>query len=142
MYALLEKAHMNSEKGIVPMFPVWLSPTQVRIIPVTGKHMEYAEKIAGELKCRVDIDDREETVGKKIRDAGKEWIPYVAVVGDEEVRDDNITVTVRSESSPNKPANIKMTVGELNERISNEVSGFPFKRHPLSVKLSARPKFV
>jgi threonyl-tRNA synthetase len=142
IYALLEKAHMNSEKGIVPMFPVWLSPTQVRIIPVAEKHQEYAEKVAKELNFRVDIDDREETVGKKIRDAGKEWIPYVAVVGDEEVAGDNLTVTVRSESSPNKPTNIKMTIGELNGRISDEVSGYPFKRHPLSVKLSARPKFV
>ncbi len=142
IYALLEKAHMNSEKGIVPMFPVWLSPTQVRIIPVAEKHQEYAEKVARELNWRVDIDDREETVGKKIRDAGKEWIPYVAVVGDEEVAGDNLTVTVRSESSPNKPSNIKLTVGELNGRISDEVSGYPFKRHPLSVKLSARPKFV
>ncbi|MCZ7396198.1 MAG: His/Gly/Thr/Pro-type tRNA ligase C-terminal domain-containing protein, partial [Candidatus Methanoperedens sp.] len=142
MYALLEKAYMNSEKGIVPMFPVWLSPTQVRIIPVTEKHMEYAEKVAGELNWRVDIDDREETVGKKIREAGKEWVPYVAVVGDEEVKDNNITVTVRSESLPNKPANVMMSVLELNERISNEVSGFPFKTNPLAVKLSARPKFV
>ncbi|VVB95786.1 Threonine--tRNA ligase [uncultured archaeon] len=142
IYALLEKAHMNSEKGIVPMFPVWLSPTQVRVIPVAEKHFEYAEKVAEELNWRVDIDDREETVGKKIRDAGKEWIPYVAVVGDEEVAGGNLTVTVRSESSPNKPSNIKMTTVELNKRISDEVSGFPFKRHPLSVKLSARPKFV
>ncbi len=142
IYALLEKAHMNSEKGIVPMFPVWLSPTQVRVIPVTDKHMEYAEKVAGELNCRVDIDDREETVGKKIRDAGKEWIPYVAVVGDEEVSGGSITVTVRSESQPNKPANIKMTAVELNERISNECSGFPFKGLPLAARLSARPKFV
>lgn len=142
IYALLEKAHMNSEKGKVPMFPVWLSPTQVRVIPVTDKHMEYAEKVAGELNYRVDIDDREETVGKKIRDAGKEWIPYVAVVGDEEVSGGNITVTVRGESQPNKPANVKMTVAELNERISNECSGFPFKGLPLAVRLSARPKFV
>lgn len=142
IYALLEKAHMNSEKGIVPMFPVWLSPTQVRVIPVTDKHMEYAEKVAGELNCRVDIDDREETVGKKIRDAGKEWIPYVAVVGDEEVSGGSITVTVRSESQPNKPANVKMTVAELNKKISNESSGFPFKGLPLAVRLSARPKFV
>ncbi len=142
MYALLEKAHMNSEKGKVPMFPVWLSPTQVRIIPVAEKHFEYAEKVAQELNWRVDIDDREETVGKKIRDAGKEWIPYVAVVGDEEVAGDNLTVTVRGESSPSKPSNTKMTIGELNERISDEVSEFPFKRHPLSVKLSARPRFV
>lgn len=142
IYALLEKANMNSEKGIVPMFPVWLSPTQVRVIPVAEKHMEYAEKVAGELNCRVDIDDREETVGKKIRDAGKDWIPYVAVVGDEELNSGNITVTVRSESLPNKPLNVKMSILELNERISKEISGFPFKKHPLAVKLTARPKFV
>ncbi|MCX9082604.1 MAG: threonine--tRNA ligase [Candidatus Methanoperedens sp.] len=142
IYALLEKANMNSEKGIVPMFPVWLSPTQARVIPVAEKHMEYAEKVAGELNCRVDIDDREETVGKKIRDAGKDWIPYVAVVGDEELNSGNVTVTVRSESRPNKPLNVKMSIAELKERISKEISGFPFKRHPLAVKLTARPKFV
>lgn len=142
IYALLEKAHMNSEKGIVPMFPVWLSPTQVRIIPVAEKHTEYAEKVASELNWRVDIDDREETVGKKIRDAGKDWIPYVAVVGDEEVSKNNLSVTVRSESLPDKPVNVKMSVQELNDRISNEVSGFPFKRHPLAARLSARPRFV
>jgi len=142
IYALLEKANMNSEKGIVPMFPVWLSPTQVRVIPVAEKHMGYAEKVAEVLHGRVDIDDREETVGKKIRDAGKDWIPYVAVVGDEEVLGGNLSVTVRSESAPNKPANVKMSIEELNERISKEVAGFPFKRHPLSVKLSARPRFV
>ena len=112
------------------------------MIPITDKHMEYAQKVAGELNCRVDIDDREETVGKKIREAGKEWIPYVAVVGDEEVTSGNITVTVRSESLPNKPANVKMSINELNERISKEISGFPFKTHPLAVKLSVRPRFV
>ncbi|MCX9012679.1 MAG: threonine--tRNA ligase [Candidatus Methanoperedens sp.] len=142
MYGLLEKAHMNSEKGIIPMFPVWLSPTQVRVIPVADKHMEYAEKVAGGLNARVDIDDREETVSKKIRDAGKEWVPYVAVVGDEEVESGTITVTVRSESQPNKPANVKMTVQELDERISEEISDYPFKGLPLAVRLSARPKFV
>jgi threonyl-tRNA synthetase len=142
IYALLEKANMNSEKGFVPMFPVWLSPTQVRVIPVAQMHMGFAEKVAQEINGRVDIDDREETVGKKVRDAGKDWIPYVAVVGDEEVNSGNISVTVRSESAPNKPANVKMSIQELNERISKEVAGFPFKRHPLSVKLSARPGFV
>lgn len=142
IYALLEKAQMNSEKGMVPMFPVWLSPTQVRVIPVTGDHQQYAEKVAGELNCRVDVDDREETVGKKIRDAGKEWIPYVVVVGDEEVKNNDLTVTVRSESKPNKPAKVKMAVPELNDRISGEISSFPYKGLPLPGLLSARPRFV
>lgn len=142
MYALLEKSHMNSEKGILPMFPVWLSPTQVRIIPVTGKNLAYAEKVAEELDCRMDIDDREETVGKKIRDAGKEWIPFVAVVGDEEEKGGYVTVTVRDESLPDNPAKVKMSVVHLNDRISNEVQGYPFKRNPLASHLSARPRFV
>lgn len=142
IYGLLEKAHMDSEKGIVPMLPVWLSPTQVRIIPVTDRHMEYAEKVASQFNCRFDIDEREETMGKKIREAGMEWVPYVVVVGDEEVATGNITVTVRSESKPKKPANIKMTVSELNERIAGELSGYPFKPLPLPVRLSARPRFV
>ena len=142
IYALLEKANMNSEKGIVPMLPVWLSPTQVRVIPVTEKHMEYAQKVAGELNGRVDVDDREETVGKKIRDASKEWVPYIAVVGDEEVKNGGVTVTVRSESQPNKPVNVKMTVLELNERVSKDIAGYPFKNNPLSMNLSARPRFV
>ncbi len=144
IYALLEKAHMNSEKGIVPMLPVWLSPTQVRVIPVTEKHMGYAQDVAGKIEhnCRVDIDDREETVGKKIRDASMEWIPYIVVVGDEEKRDGNITVTVRSESSPTKPAKEKMNEMELSKMISDEISGYPFKRNPLAMKLSERPRFV
>lgn len=142
IYALLEKANMNSEKGIVPMLPVWLSPAQVRIIPVTEKHIEYAQNVSGEMNCRVDIDDRDETVGKKIRDSGKEWVPYVAVIGDEEVKNRNLTVTVRSESLPGRPAITKMTVSELNERIANEISGYPFKRNPLPVRLSERPRFV
>jgi threonyl-tRNA synthetase len=104
--------------------------------------MEYAQKVAGELTCRVDVDDREETVGKKIRDAAKEWVPYIAVVGDEEIKTGGVTVTVRSESKPNKPVNIKMTVLELNERVSKDNEGYPFKRNPLSMILSARPRFV
>ena len=142
IYALLEKVNMNSEKGIVPMLPVWLSPTQVRVIPITEKHMEFAQKVAGELTCRVDVDDREETVGKKIRDAAKEWVPYIAVVGDEEIQTGGVTVTVRSESQPNKPVNVRMTVLELNERVSKDNAGYPFKRNPLSMNLSARPRFV
>ena len=142
IYALLEKANMESEKGIVPMLPVWLSPTQVRVIPVTEKHIEYARKLAGDMSGRVDIDDREETVGKKIRDAAKEWVPYVAVVGDDEVASGGITVTIRSESQPNKPLNVKMTVKELNERVSKDIAGYPFRKNPLSVNLSARPRFV
>lgn len=138
IYALLEKAHMSD----VPMLPVWLSPTQVRVIPISQRHNEFAEKVADELECRVDIDDRDETLGKKIREAGREWIPYVAVVGDEEVDNNYITVTVRPESEQKKPKKVKMSFSELNERIGSETQGMPYRPLPLPKKLSERPKFV
>ncbi|KXS46116.1 MAG: threonyl-tRNA synthetase [Methanohalophilus sp. T328-1] len=142
IYSLLEKASMKAEGGEVPMLPVWLSPTQVRIIPIAERHMEFAEKIASRLQCRADIDDREETVGKKIRNAGQEWVPYVVVVGDRETESGNINVTVREESRPKKPSRVEMSVDELNSRIIAETAGMPQGHLPLAQKLSMRPRFI
>ncbi|WP_462272213.1 threonine--tRNA ligase [Methanohalophilus sp.] len=142
IYSLLEKASMQAEGGEVPMLPVWLSPTQVRIIPIAERHMEFAEEIASRLQCRADIDDREETVGKKIRNAGQEWVPYVIVVGDREAESGNINVTVREESKPKKPSKVEMSVDELNSRIIAETAGMPQGHLPLAQKLSMRPRFI
>ncbi len=144
IYALLEKAHMEMERGKLPMLPVWLSPTQVRVIPVSNRYLDKAIEFAEKLKrynIRVDVDDRDETLGKKIRDAGREWIPYVAVVGEEEVRGNFLTVTIRSESTLKEQKKVKMTVGELAERIKRECEDKPFKPLPLPMLLSKRPSF-
>nr|WP_235619452.1 MULTISPECIES: threonine--tRNA ligase [Methanothrix] len=140
MYALLEKQAMIAANGGLPMLPTWLSPTQVRIIPVAERHHARAMEVAEQLNFRVDVDDRDETVGKKIRDAGREWVPYVAVVGDEELSTGLLTVTVRSESTSNQK--IKMSVEELRARLQSETAGRPWRRLPLPVRLSERPKFV
>ena len=142
MYALLEKAARLSEQGKLPMLQTWLSPTQVRIIPVAERHQARAQQIASELGLRTDIDDRDETVGKKIRDAGREWIPYVAVIGDEELASGELTVTVRAESTPKSQAKVKMSPADLKARVSAETAGKPWRRLPLSMLLSERPKFI
>ncbi|KXS42439.1 MAG: threonyl-tRNA synthetase [Methanolobus sp. T82-4] len=142
IYGLLEKEAMKAEAGEVPMLPVWLSPTQVRIIPISEKHMDFALQVADQLDCRVDIDDREDTVGKKVREAGREWVPYVVVVGDKEVETGNINVTLRAESQAKKPKKVEMTAKELNARIQSEVQGMPYKGLPLAKLLSSRPKFL
>jgi threonyl-tRNA synthetase len=142
IYGLLEKNYMLAQAGKVPMLPVWLSPTQVRVIPVADRHREAAEEIALMLGCRVDIDDRDESVGKKIRDAGMEWIPYVAVLGDEEFEKGELTVTIRSESEPKKPKQVKIMPWDLSARIQTETSGLPYKGLALPVLLSTRPKFL
>lgn len=142
MYALLEKAAREAEAGKLPMLKTWLSPTQVRIIPVAERHQARALEIVKDLGFRVDVDDRDETVGKKIRDAGREWVPYVAVIGDEELASGQLTVTVRQESTPKAASKARMSVEELRKRIASETDGKPWRRQPLPVRLSERPKFI
>ncbi|MHC1623334.1 MAG: threonine--tRNA ligase [Candidatus Methanospirareceae archaeon] len=143
IYALLEKSYLDKEEGTMPMLPLWLSPTQLRIIPVAERHLEYIEGILPALNgIRVDVDDRDETVSKKIRDAGREWIPYVAVVGDKEVEKQTLSVTTRGESSKKKQKVEEMNVSELKERIEAGVKDRPYRQLPLSYKLSERAKFA
>ena len=142
MYALLEKAARLSEEGKLPMLQTWLSPTQIRVIPVAERHQARAFEIARELGFRTDVDDRDETVGKKIRDAGREWVPYVAVIGDEELESGQMTVTIRADSSPKNAAKSRMTVEYLRKRVSAETAGKPWRRLAMSMKLSERPKFI
>jgi len=142
MFALLEKAHRVSQEGKVPMLATWISPTQVRVIPVAERHLSRAEEVVKDLGFRTDIDDRDETVGKKIRDAGRDWVPYVVVIGDSELESGKLAVTVRAESEPKKPKKVEMTAEELKSRIAAETAGKPTKRLPLPVKLSERPRFI
>ncbi|MCK4458983.1 MAG: threonine--tRNA ligase, partial [Methanosarcinales archaeon] len=137
IYALLEKAHLTSEAGGVPTLPTWLSPTHVRLIPVADRHIEYAEGVARALSgVRVDIDNREETVGKRIRAAGREWIPYVVVIGDKEVESGVLSVTIRAESGK-----VEETAQELRERVLSEIAGMPYRQINLPVMLSQRAVF-
>lgn len=142
MYALLEKAAREAESGRLPMLKTWLSPTQIRVIPVAERHQAMALEVAKELGFRTDIDDRDETVSKKIRDAGREWIPYVVVIGDDEMASGSLTVTVRADSTPKSPAKAKMSIDDLRKRIADETAGKPWRRLPLAVRLSERPKFI
>ena len=69
-------------------FPLWLSPVQVRVLPVSEKHTAYANEVFAALRAasiRTDVDDANESLGKKIRNAKTEKIPYLLVVGDKEV---------------------------------------------------------
>ncbi|AKM82560.1 TPA: threonine--tRNA ligase [Candidatus Berkelbacteria bacterium] len=77
-------------------FPFWLSPTQITIIPVAEVHNEYAKKVAKELAAfRVEIDSRNESLGKRIREAEIKKTPYTIVLGDKEENDQTITIRTR-----------------------------------------------
>jgi threonyl-tRNA synthetase len=81
-------------------FPTWLSPVQVQVLPVSEKHNEYAKSIFEKLReggIRVEIDESNETLGKKVRDAKMQKIPYLLVVGDKEIESKEVTVESRNE---------------------------------------------
>lgn len=83
-------------------FPLWLSPVQVKVVPITNKHIEYANsvrKILLEAGIRIEVDDRNEKVNAKIRDAELEKVPYILVVGDKEILDHSVSVRKRKEGN-------------------------------------------
>lgn len=136
--AMLEKTAIElNEKS--PMLPTWLSPIQARILTVGESHKEFAEELYEKIKAsniRVDIDDRDESVGKKIRNASKEWIPYIFVVGDKEVESGKFQVTVRETGEK-----VDMTVDELIAEVNEKCEGKPFRRLPLPKDISRRINF-
>ncbi len=80
-------------------FPVWLAPVQVVVIPVSDRQMEYARKIAGSLSAdliKVEVEQRNEKIGRKIRDAEMQKIPYMLIVGEKEVESQTVAVRKRS----------------------------------------------
>ena len=81
-------------------FPTWLAPVQVRILPIADSHKEYAEKLKKEFEeneIRVEIDEREEKIGYKIREAQLQKIPYMLIIGDKEVEANAVGVRSRKD---------------------------------------------
>jgi len=145
LYAMLEKAYRDQKEGRPPMLPLWLSPTQVRIVPVADRFYAEAEKIAEEIaKCgvRVDWDDRPLTMQRKIREAEMEWIPYIVVIGQREVESGVLSVRDRRISGARRGGEIrKMSLEELVSEIKDLTRGKPFKPLSLPMRLSKRPRF-
>jgi len=123
-----------------PMFPIWLSPTQVRVIPISDKHLAYSEDIVAsfkDAKIRADLDDRDESIGKKIALAGKDWVPYIVVVGEKEEETGVLSVTVRKQREK-KEASVEELIHEVNKQVGN----MPRKPLTLPERISRRPKFI
>ena len=139
IFGLLEKAGRMQSEGKVPFLPLWLSPSHVRLVPVSQKFIDACKLLSEDLEtahARVDIDDREESVGKRIRDAEKEWVPYIIVVGDREAADmSKFNVRVRGKGES------EMKSEELKHKILSENSGKPSLPLPLPKMISKRAVF-
>jgi threonyl-tRNA synthetase len=126
--------------GKAPMLPLWLSPTQVRLIPISDKFLDKLEELAKQIAAhniRVDIDDSASTLQKKIREAEQEWVPYIIVVGEKEVESGMLSVRDRELKGQQQ----NLTAEQLITKVSEKIGGKPFKPLPLPMYLSKRPQF-
>lgn len=136
--SLLEKTAIELDEK-APMLPTWLSPIEVRIITVGEDHKDFANELYDKINAeniRVDVDDRDESVGKKIRNAATEWIPYIFVVGDNEKEYGVFSVTVRETGEK-----VDMTVDELIKEVLDKTKGMPYRGLPLPKDISTRINF-
>jgi len=140
IYALLEKAASDSKIGKKPQFPLWLAPTQVRIIPLKEEFYEYCNNLCEMMSTknvRVDIDDRNESIGKRIREAEKEWIQYILVIGEKEASSENLSIRDR------KTGNVRdVSFGDFMNEINQQTLGKPFTGLNQSLHLSKRPQLM
>ena len=140
IYAILEKAAKDSREGRKPQFPLWLAPTQVRVIPLKEEFSKFSDVLADKISSnniRVDIDDRNESIGKRIREAEKEWIRYILVIGEKETNSENLSIRDR------QTGNVRdLSFDDFLTEIHHQTQGKPFTGLNLPKYLSKRPQLM
>ncbi len=140
IYALLENAAQDIKEGRKPQFPLWLAPTQVRVIPLKEEFSGICDTLTDKLSSyniRVDIDDRNESIGKRIRDAEKDWIRYTLVIGEKEANSENLSIRDRQTGDVRE-----LKFDDFINEISEQTKGKPFTGLNLPKYLSHRPQLM
>ncbi|MFX0099208.1 MAG: threonine--tRNA ligase [Candidatus Hodarchaeota archaeon] len=149
LWGMLEQ-NLRYKGTKVTGFPLWISPIQVRVIPISEKEEGHCEKIMNDLNgfgFRADMDDRNHKVGKKIRTAEVEWIPYTIVIGQKEIESKTFSVRKRligQEIEGKNSAEIieGVTAKDFIKMLKEETRGYPQHKLPIPFrKLSTRIQF-
>ena len=136
LYMILDTAVQMEAKGKVGTLPTWIQPEQVRFMNVTDGHLAKAKELAMKVQnagIRVSLDDRSETVGKKVREAKQDWVGYAVVIGDKEMESDNLVVFDRAQNK-----NVDMTLTQLIEKVRSEIGDMPFRPMYMPMELNRR----
>jgi len=139
LYGVLEQASKDMKVGKVPHLPLWMTPVQVRMVPVNENLVDHCLEIGKSLQeagIRFEIDDRQQTLGKRIRSAEKLWVPYILVIGDKEKDSGELSIRRRELKDQ-----VKMKVEELISEISEKTSFAPKQRLMLPSLVSKQPIF-
>jgi threonyl-tRNA synthetase len=148
VYVLLEREWLKMQKGEKPMLPYWLSPSQIRILPISDEFLEAAKELRMQIRAksdagvRVDIDDRVEGISRKIRDAEKDWVPIIVVLGEREKAAGQFQPRFRrSELVGDGGPAPSYGVDALVALSDKNMEGKPFLEMTLSEYMSMRPPF-
>jgi threonyl-tRNA synthetase len=104
-------------------FPVWLAPLQAMVIPIADRHVPYARQIGEKLResgIRAEVDERGDRMNAKIRDAQNQKVPYMLVVGDQEVEQGTVALRLRSGENPG-PTSLDAFLERAKQEISQKV---------------------
>ena len=139
LYTLLDSAVMIERTGVPGYLPTWITPEQVRLMPMSEDFVPAAKEMAAKLRAegvRVSVDDTDATVGKKVRRAKQDWCSFNAVIGESEVGTGKLKVYVRSEN-----ADVEMTLDDVIGRVRAESKGYPVRPMYMPTELSKRCEF-
>ena len=139
LFTLLDSAVRLERQGKKPMLPTWISPVQVRIIPVAKQFVEQGLTLVETLEkdgIRVDIDDRDDTMQSKIRDAELSWIPYTIIYGEKEIKTKQLSIRSRADAKENK-----MALPGFLKNLKMEIEGYPTRALTFPKLLSQRPGY-
>jgi threonyl-tRNA synthetase len=127
------------KQGRKPMLPIWISPVQARVIPVGQQFMEEAKKLVERLQdsgIRADLDERDDTVQSRVREAELSWVPYVLIYGGREAKSDKLSVRSREDSKDHT-----MSFEELIKLVHSKTASYPYRELNLPKFLSQRPGY-
>jgi threonyl-tRNA synthetase len=139
LFTLLDSAVHLERQGKKPMLPVWISPAQVRIIPIAKQFVKKGVKLLETLEkagIRADLDDRDDTMQSKVRDAELSWIPFTIIYGEKEIKTKELSIRSRADSKESK-----VSLTTFLKQFRAEVEGYPVKPLTYPVLLSQRPGY-
>ncbi len=139
LFTLLDSAVRLERQGKKPMLPVWISPAQVRIIPIANHFVKHGMKLLETLEkagIRADLDDRDDTMQSKVRDAELSWIPFTIIYGEKEIKTKELSIRSRADAKESK-----ITLAMFLKRFRAEVRGYPVRPLTYPVLLSQRPGY-
>lgn len=139
LYTLFDTAVMQESQGKLGTLPLWVNPEQVRFMSVSENHLSKAKEMCNKVQAagiRAGLDDRSETVGKKVREAKQDWVAYAIVIGDKEVSSETLQVYDRAANK-----NVEMTLDDLIASIKEQTKGMPNRPMYMPYEMSRQVDF-